>query len=340
MAWPAPITGSGILPGGAAGDQAQSWTRRTFVPTVFVQTRNATPLTAALIGRAKPATGGVSSITVPMQIGDFVTTVASDYSGTFPPPANLSPGVNGQWNLKIIITPIPHLGMESLFQFDAAVIPILAPKMNDAGNSAAEYLSTQFWTNASENNDVNGLPLIAAASGNYAGLSRTTYPSLQANVIANSPAVDPTRARIMTYITSATKHGRGQMPTFGITGPGTWDKLAGEFIGVEEFRLMPNSGSFDRQESGPRSGFNALMVGGVPIYMDPAYGVDGTLYLFTGKYLSCYIHQAASWFFTGFQSTLANNQLGYVGALVTALELVDVVPSTVTVVTGLNSNTV
>lgn len=334
-----PTTGVGIIPGGAPGAQATAWTRRTFVPTVFVLTRNATPLLSALIGKARPATGGVSSVTIPWQGGAFVNTEASDSAGKFSPPADLAPGYNGEFVLKIIVTPIPMLGTEAMWQWDAAVIPILAAKMNDAGNSAAEYLSTQLWTNASDNNNINGLPLVASATGNYGGQSRTTHPELQANVI-HAGSVDPTRARVSTYITSHTKHGKAQMPTFGVTGPGTWNRLATEYIGVEEFRMMPNSGSFDQKVDGPRSGFNALMVAGVPIYMDPAYGVEGTLYLFTGRYMSFYIHEAVSWAFSGFQSTIANYQLGYVGVLVTVLELVNVMPSTVSVIDQLNFDTV
>lgn len=336
-----PRTGLGIIPGGAAGAEAQSFTRRTFVPTLFVQTRNATPTLSALLGNAKPAMGGISSITVPMQGGAFVNTQSSDYSGKFDAPEALNPGVNAEWNLKIIITPIPFLGPEGLFQWDAAIIPILAGRMNDAGNSAAEYLSTQLWNNAEDDQDINGFPLIASASGTYGGLSRSTYTWMQANVQSAGNAA-PTRAIINQFITSAAKAGKGEVPDFGVTGPGTWSKLAGDFIGVEEFRMMPNTGAWGQGPSGegPKSGFRALSVAGVPIYPDHAYGTEGIIYFFKRRYFSFYIHQAASWAFTGFQSTLANYQLGYVGALVTCLEVVNVKPQTVTKVTNLTYDTV
>ena len=335
-----PQSGIGIVPSGDAYTQAQAFTRRAFVPKLFVQTRNATPLVAAMIGSAKPATGGISSVTVPMQGGAYVNTQSTDWSGRFNQPANLNPGVNAEWNLKAVITPIPFLGMEGLLQWDAAVIPILAARMNDAGNSVAEYLSTQAWTNATYGSqDIDGLPLIASASGTYAGLSRATNTWLQANVIA-AGAVDPTRALMNQYITSAAKFNNGEMPDFGITGPGTWSLLSKDFIGLEQYMITPGS-SFDRKaDGGPRSGFTALMCSGVPIYVDHAYGVEGTVYFFKRKYTNFYIHQAAAFAFTGFQSTLANYQLGYVGALVTVLEVVSVRPKSVTRITGLNYDTV
>ena len=330
-----PISGVGIIAGGPAGSELQAFTRRAFTGKLIVQTRNATPLMAALFANAKPAGGGMSSVTVPMQGGNYVTTVATDASGKFPQPPALNPGVNAEWNLKIIITPIPFLGAEGLVQWDAAVIPILAARMNDAGNSQAEYYSTQIWTNATYGSqDMDGLPLIASAAGTYAGLSRAANTWLQANVIA-AGGVDPTRALLNQYIVSAAKFNQGEPPDFGVTGPGTWSRLSRDYLGLEQFVITPGSG-FSKVPEGPRSAFNALMVGSVPIYYDPAYGTEGTIYFMKGKYTAPYLHRAAAFAFTGFQSTLANYQLGYVGAVVTVAELVCVKPKSVTVFSGLN----
>jgi hypothetical protein len=335
-----PQTGIGVIPGGITGDELRNFTRRAFVGKAIVQTRKTTPLLAAIIGNAHPATGGVSSVTVPMQGGSYVQTFSTDYSGKFPQPPALNPGVNAEWNLKAIITPIPFLGMEGIIQDDAAVIPILALRMNDAGNSAAEYLSNLLWTNGTYGSqDIDGLPLIASATGTYAGLSRSTNTWLQANVI-HAGNVDPTRELIMQFIVSAAKFSDGEMPDFGITGPGTWNLLSRSFLALENFMITPGA-SFDRSKTeGPRSGFTALMVGSVPIYYDPAFGTEGTIYLFKAKYTSAYIHRAAAFAFTGFQSTLANYQLGYVGAVVTVLEIVCVKPKSVTVIDQLNFTSV
>jgi len=57
------------------------------------------------------------------------------------------------------------------------------------------------------------------------------------------------------------------------------------------------------------------------------------------NYINLYVHTQASFAFTGFESTLSNWQLGYVGALVTIAELVNVKPKSMGRVSGYNSLT-
>jgi len=60
------------------------------------------------------------------------------------------------------------------------------------------------------------------------------------------------------------------------------------------------------------------------------------VYYLTTKYLSLYIHEQGSFVFTGFESTLPNWQIGYVGAVLMIAELVNVKPKAMTQVTGYN----
>jgi hypothetical protein len=53
-----------------------------------------------------------------------------------------------------------------------------------------------------------------------------------------------------------------------------------------------------------------------------------------------YIHDQGSFVFTGFESTLPNWQIGYVGAVLTIAELVNTKPKSMTKVTGYNSLTI
>jgi hypothetical protein len=77
------------------------------------------------------------------------------------------------------------------------------------------------------------------------------------------------------------------------------------------------------------------MVAGVPIYPDP-YCPEGTMYFINTNYLSLYIHEQGSFVFTGFESTLPNWQIGYVGAVLMIAELINVKPKAMTRVTGFN----
>jgi len=61
--------------------------------------------------------------------------------------------------------------------------------------------------------------------------------------------------------------------------------------------------------------------------------------LLNTNYMSMYIHDQAEFAFTGFESTLPNWQIGYVGAVLTIAELVSTKPKSMTKVTGLNSLT-
>src|SRR6267142_6064748 len=322
-----PRFGVGIVPGGAPGTELGNFTRRAFIEELVVLARNSTPLVAAMFQNAKPIAGGVSQITVPWQTGAYVASQWSDASGKFNQPPGLNPGINGEWNAKILVTPIPFYAGEALSQWDAAIIPLLAARMNDVGNSQAEELENQLLNNGTDGtNMIDGLPLIAAASGTYAGQSRATYPVLQANVIA-AGGVDPTRGLIMQYITSHANFNKGEMADFAVTGPGTWNRFSRDYLGIEQLHITPGDG-FDKGE-GPRSGFVALRCGAVPVYIDhnfKNYGLEGTMYFMKRRYTNFYLHTGAAFAFTGFASTIANYQLGYLGLVATALETVSVRP--------------
>ena len=85
----------------------------------------------------------------------------------------------------------------------------------------------------------------------------------------------------------------------------------------------------------PQAAFRALMVAGVPIYADP-YCPEGTVYFLNTNYLSLYIHEQGSFVFTGFESTLPNWQIGYVGAVLMIAELVSVKPKSMSKINNYN----
>lgn len=330
------LLGTGIIPSGAVGTELTAVTRRAFIPKVIVQIYQSTPWLSGALANAQTASGGVSSITVPVQGTPMVTAQATDYSGGFAAPAVLQGITESDFNLKAVVVPIPFLGMEGIVQLNAAVVPLIEARMNDAGNQVTQYLSVQGWTNNTYGSiNIDGWPLIAAATGTYGNIPRASNTWWQANVRAITGSQLPTRQNVLEQIVSATKANLGEMPNMGIMGPGTWLALAQDFIGQEQYMITPGS-SFDQSTQGARSAFNALMVGGVPIYID-MQSPEGQLLLYNTRYDSFYIHEAAAFSFTGFASTLPNFQLGYVGALVAVLEHVNVKPRSVTITTGYGS---
>ena len=326
--------GGGILPatGSAQFNELTYVTRRAFIPKLVVQLYNSTPLMAALIANSQSASGGVSSITVPVQGAQFVNAQWSDYSGSFAQPSVQQGAYNAEFDLKLMISPVPFLGMEGAVQQDAAIIPLIEARMNDATNVMMDAMATALYTNTTNTQQFIGLPAAVANSGTYGNIDRSSYTWWKSSQYA-AGSVNPTRQNILQYISGTVKNG-AEMPSFGVCGFGTWTLLAQDYVGQEQYVITPGSG-FDGDNNGPQAAFRALMVAGVPIYPDP-YCPEGTVYFLNTNYLSLYIHEQGSFVFTGFESTLPNWQIGYVGAVLMIAELVSVKPKSMTVVSGYN----
>jgi len=327
--------GGGILP--ASGSQQYNEltyvTRRAFIPKLVVQIYNSTPLMAALIANSQTASGGVSSVTVPVQGSQFVNAQWSDYSGSFAQPSVQQGAYNAEFNLKLLVSPVPFLGMEGAVQQDHAIIPLIEARMNDATNVMMDAMATSLYNNTSNTQQFTGLPLAVDSTGTYGNIDRTTSTWWAAKEYA-AGSVNPTRQNVLQYISGTVKN-CAEVPSFGVCGFGTWTLLAQDYVGQEQYMITPGSG-FDGDANGPQAAFRALMVAGVPIYPDP-YCPEGTLYLLNSNYLSLYIHEQASFAFTGFESTLPNFQIGYVGAVLMIAELVNTKPKSMTKIEGYNS---
>lgn len=315
------VLGQGIVPSGAIGTELTYITRRGFIPKLVVQIYNSTPLLAALIGNAQPALGGISSVSVPVQTAVMTNPQWSGFDGSFTSPGYI-PGTNlAEFDLKLNICPIPFLGMEGILQLDHAIIPRIEAVMDDATNNTMLSMTTALYNNTTNLQQFIGLPGAidnGATLDNYGNISRAATPQWSATVY-NASSAALTRQLVLQYIAGTVKNG-GAMPNFGVCGMGTWTLLAQDFVGQEQYMITPGS-SFAKQTDGPEAAFHALMVAGVPVFADP-YCPEGVLYLLNTDYLSLYIHEQASFAFTGFESTLPNWQVGYIGALLTVAEMV------------------
>ena len=333
-----PVLGTGIIPSGSIANELTAVTRRAFIPKLVVQLYNSTPLLAALIANSQTASGGVSAVSVPVQGAAMVSGQWSDYSGSFAQPSVAQGAFLAEFNLKLFITPIPFLGMEGAVQLDYAVIPLIEARMNDATNVTCDVMATALYNNTTNLQAFIGLPGAIDDGTNmttYGNINRNTSTYWKSKVYAVG-SVNPTRQNVLQYIAGTVKNG-AEVPTFAVCGFGTWTLLAQDFVGQESYMITPDK-AFDADPDGPRSGFRALMVAGVPVFADP-YCPEGTMYFINSNYASLYFHEQASFAFTGFESTLSNWQLGYVGALVNIAELVVTKPKSMARVGGYNSLT-
>jgi hypothetical protein len=289
---------------------------------------------AALIANSQQASGGVSSVTVPVQGSQFVNAQWSDYSGSFAQPSVQQGAYNAEFNLKLMIAPVPFLGMEGAVQQDAAVIPLIEARMNDATNVMMDAMATSLYNNTSNNQQFIGLPAAVSDSGTYGNIDRSTYTWWKSKQYA-AGSVNPTRQNILQYISGTVKNG-AEVPSFGVCGFGTWTLCWLKTMLVKSSTSLRRVLVLTVMPTVAQAAFRALMVAGVPIYPDP-YCPEGTLYLLNTNYLSMYIHEQASFAFTGFESTLPNFQIGYVGAVLMIAELVNTKPKSMTKITGYNS---
>jgi len=335
------VLGAGIIPSGSIANELTYVTRRAFAPKLVVQLYNSTPLLAALIGNSQTAVGGVSSVSVPVQGTSFVNGQWSDYSGAFNQPAVQQGAYLSEFNLKLMITPIPFLGMEGIVQLDHAVVPLIEARMNDAGNVTMDLMSTALYNNYTNQQQFIGLPGAIDDGTNlvtYGNINRTSNTWWKSKVYT-AGSVNPTRQNVLQYISGTVKNG-AELPTFAVCGFGTWTLLAQDFQGQETYMIDANKPSgFAFDSNGPSTAFRALMVAGIPVFADP-YCPEGAMYMVNSNYANLYIHEQASFAFTGFESTLSNWQLGYVGALVNVAELVVTKPKAMTRITGYNSLTI
>jgi len=319
---------SGVMPTGASFSEYASITRRAFVPTMYVQLYNASPTIAALMQHAKVASGGISSVTVPVQGQALTVPQWVGFDGSFSQPANIQGIQPAEFNLKGLVTPIPFYGFEGAIQADHAIIPRIEAVFNDATNSSVDVLSNALFsnvTNAQQLIGVNAAFDDGTNAASYGNINRSASTFWQAKVY-NAGGVNPTRTLVLQYLVGVNKYG-SEMPTMAIMGLGTWLNLVKtDYAPLESYQIQPGMG-FDSDADRPRALFRALDVGGVPIYADP-YCPEGIMYIWHSAYTMLYFHSMANFSFTGFESLLPVYQIGYIGGVVTLLELVCAKPRT------------
>lgn len=332
--------GGGILPaaGSAALAELNAITYGAVIPSMIVQIGNSTPVMAALFANAKTHTGGVSGIIQPVQGKRMTTPQWSGTSGNFSQPTNAQGIQNLEWNPKLMICPIGLLGTELLAQQDAAVVRLADARCNDAMLAKRDMFTTALYNNYSDSTAMIGFPGAiddGTTLDNYGGLSRATNTWLK-STLAAAGTTAPTRALVMQYFIGVYAGSGGEWPDMAVLGPKTWMKLAQDYLGLESYKITPGSAFADGEESRPRAGFMALDVAGVPVYMD-INCPEGTMWIINNDYLQLYVTQGVCFSFTGFESLLPSYQFGYVGAVMTAAELVCNKPNAQGKVTGFTS---
>lgn len=347
-----PLLNAGIIPGGAPGTEFQNTVRRIFIPELFVLLGQACPTLAMLLRSARVARGGVAPVTVSLQTTGMVSGAWTGYLGNFAAPQPI-PGINAnaEFNQNMFVIPIPFLFTERAITDRARIVDILAARMSDA----RRYFADQMGNNVlfTVNNGANTLQpsgfLDAFDDGTnvttYGNVSRSTYPNWKGGYKSSAGAILNRKSFNATIIQTGTKQwgnatianggpgGTGQAPNIVIMSPGDWTTLEQDFQNIETIYLTP--GAQFGTGSKINTGFRALTVGNTQIFFDQ-YCPTGTALIFDSRTFALFLNELAPFAFTGWESTVPVNQLGWVGALVVLLSLVCAMPRSGAQITGIS----
>lgn len=349
------VLNSGIIPAGGAntpGAEFVNTVRRIFVPSLFVQIGKAAPTLALLTRSAKVARGGVSPVTFSLQTASMVTGNWSGYLGNFGAPQPI-PGINAnaEFNQCMFLMPLPYLFTERAITEKAKIVDILAARMSDARRFFVDSISnglvvsgTTYSTGLfAANNATYPLAISTLADAydddtnvtTYGNVSRSTYPVWRASYKASAGAILTRKAMYAAIIQVATlgvgqvttanggPGGTGEAPDIVIMSPGDWVTLEQDYQTNETFFITPGS-QFGKDQY-VNSGFAALRLGQTAIFFDQ-YCPTGTFYVINSKYLALFLNELAPFAFTGWESTVPVNQLGWVGVIAVLMTLACAMP--------------
>lgn len=331
------LIGSGMVPGGAIGQELSAVTRRAFIPELIVQIYQASPVLYMLMRGAQRAAGGVGNITVPVQGNAVTVPQYIDFGGSFNQPNDITGMLDAAANLSVAAVPIPFFGMEALVQATETVIPRLKVKMADA-----KQQMIQLWSNSLFNvTPATSLSLNSLASAyddgtnfaTYANINRTTAgQTFWKSTLNTSAGAVLTRSKMIFYILQATAKSGGERPDLVILSLADWTTLMQDFMTIEQFNTGPNS-RYGKNDA-VNAGFSCLMLGDTPIVAD-LYCPVGTAYFINTKYFALYLSEDAPFAFSGFYSAIPNLQIANIGVLIVAAQTLCTKPITGVQTTGI-----
>lgn len=333
------LIATGMVPGGAVGNELAAITRRAFIPRLIVQLYQATPSLNLLMRTAQRARGGVGNITVPVQGNSFVSAEWIDFGGSFTQPTDQTAIQDAAANLCVLAVPISFMGLESLVQSSEVVIPRLKAKMVDIKNVAVQALSTALFNFTTDPLTMYGL---ANAYDNGNG-GASVYANIDRAVAANAYWLGQqttaaggilTRAEMLKRVvqTSASGNAGGEAPDLIIMSPPDWTTLMTDFVSLERYDTMP--GVTYGKNDVVNTGFRALTLADTAVVAD-MYCPTGTAYMINTKYFALYISDDARFEFSGFYSAIPNLQIANIGVMIVALQTLSVKPGSGRKITGI-----
>ncbi|HTD17823.1 MAG TPA: phage major capsid protein [Chthoniobacterales bacterium] len=313
--------GTGIEPSGALGGNELSYvTRRSYLGYAYAQIWNTSPTLVGLLSAATREPGGLDNMMINVQYQAGTVPTYTTFTGNFPAPQRLQMVQPAAYPYALTVCPIPVYFAEQLIQDDQKIQDIIDLRMTDCGNSTRDLWANSLWSTPGSlpANAILPISNLIDDGTNFSTLGTITrsgnvwWQSKRYNV--NSSI---TRLLTLLYIVGVIKQ-QGEKPDFGVTGPSTWAQLAQDYIPPERYTSPGVSPTY-------MSGFDAIEVCGVPIYLDP-YAPEGSIWLFNTNYITARIHQMADWEMIDFVSMLPNFSLNWIAAVVHAMQIIQTKP--------------
>ena len=340
MAYPTspvvPLTGSGIVPGGALGAQLSALTRRAVIPYVYVQIYQSHPLLSLFFANAKAARGGVSQITVEVQGSSFVSFSWGSFSADFAMPQDQAAIQPAQFNLKIGMVPIGFFGMEALVQSSEVIVPKLRAVTSDAAVVMKQAYAQALYNNNYSNPQAwDSLPMAFDDGTNvpaYGGISRAPGQFWAGQLITNTAGLATTSQGMAQLLTRIQNGAGGEAPDYVVMNPANWAVLMSSFMNLEMYMTSPRS--IYGKDDVVNAGFRAIRVLDTPIFPD-MFCPLGTAFAINSRYTGLHMSEYAPMTFTGFESQIPMGQISDIGVLISVSDLVCAKPSSGAQITGI-----
>lgn len=285
-------------------DQVSGITEKKFMPKLYDNIFDSSPLLSRLKKKAYKKIDGGTSIMVPLEYA--VITAAGWYTGADTLDTSDNETMTAaeyawkQLYANVAITRLDELKNSG----DAQKVDLVKSKMKTAEKTMIDSLGVGLYNAGTTANAIIGLRAIVDAASTVGGIAQGTYSWWQAQEDTSTTAFSI--AAVQTQFNAASLN--NDAPTVVVATKANYNRYYG--------LLQPQQRFMDSESA--KGGFASLMFNGVPFLAD-SYCPANHIFLLNEKYLQLCVHKDEDMRFSGFQKPENQNvrlgQIFWMGAL-------------------------
>lgn len=279
-------------------DRVTSLTQEVLLPKVVDNVLNSNVLAFRLVGNAKPA----RSYDIRKSIKYINSGTATSFSGldTFTA-SQLNTKVKAIYDMRAIRQPVAIAGMEAVANgasSDSKVTDLIVESLEETEQELVDFFGGVLYSTGTGNSNKDPLGIGAIVDdgsdvGTLAGLSRTTYPVLNATRTASGGTL--TLAKLATLFSAVSSGAALSQPTLIVSNETVWDFYESLLTPMvrENYSMMGTpsigkSGGLVKAESlQGTQGFTALSYKGIPWVRDEKATAQN-VFMLNENYLNWY----------------------------------------------------